>query len=260
MPPPSNAVTASGAPIPSPKLTNFVGYALHYTHLLPSITYICFSTSRLASQLPEGHQAIDSSISTFMIASKVICDDTYSNKSWCIVSQGMFSLICGYLDWQLNIPMLNWSSSQTTMGSKPPYYTLVNPGKKGDIGKCHERWLITITSPLTIYVLCDEDALISRDTSTSSNMVQFIVDSGTSAHMYPHHSYFSSYQKINPPKHIWVAVMVHMHQTFSNHLWPLSDHSYLICVLPHQPLQKVNLCKYPPVGRMEILSNDGLCL
>ncbi len=27
-----------------------------------------------------------------MIASKVICDDTYSNKSWSIVSQGMFAL------------------------------------------------------------------------------------------------------------------------------------------------------------------------
>ncbi|KIO21067.1 hypothetical protein M407DRAFT_219202 [Tulasnella calospora MUT 4182] len=27
-----------------------------------------------------------------MIASKAICDDTYSNKSWCSVSQGMFSL------------------------------------------------------------------------------------------------------------------------------------------------------------------------
>jgi hypothetical protein len=48
-----------------------------------------------------------------MIASKVICDDTYSNKSWCVVGQGMFSLreinqmereMCGYLDWQLNVP------------------------------------------------------------------------------------------------------------------------------------------------------------
>ncbi|OJT04597.1 hypothetical protein TRAPUB_4687 [Trametes pubescens] len=47
-----------------------------------------------------------------MIASKVICDDTYSNKSWSIVSQGMFALreinqmeqeMHSYLDWQLNI-------------------------------------------------------------------------------------------------------------------------------------------------------------
>jgi hypothetical protein len=27
-----------------------------------------------------------------MLALKIICDDTYSNKSWCIVSQGMFAL------------------------------------------------------------------------------------------------------------------------------------------------------------------------
>ena len=46
-----------------------------------------------------------------MIASKVICDDTYSNKSWSIVGQGMFQLreinqmerdMCQYLDWELN--------------------------------------------------------------------------------------------------------------------------------------------------------------
>ena len=47
-----------------------------------------------------------------MIASKVVCDDTYSNKSWCVVGQGMFSLreinqmereMCGYLEWILNV-------------------------------------------------------------------------------------------------------------------------------------------------------------
>jgi hypothetical protein len=48
-----------------------------------------------------------------MLASKIICDDTYSNKSWCIVGQGVFALreinqmeqeICSnYLEWHLNI-------------------------------------------------------------------------------------------------------------------------------------------------------------
>ncbi|KAI9442101.1 hypothetical protein BJY52DRAFT_1194778 [Lactarius psammicola] len=28
----------------------------------------------------------------FMLASKIICNDTYSNKSWCIIGQGMFAL------------------------------------------------------------------------------------------------------------------------------------------------------------------------
>lgn len=47
-----------------------------------------------------------------MLSSKVICDDTYSNKSWSIVGQGMFALreinqmereMCSYLEWQLNV-------------------------------------------------------------------------------------------------------------------------------------------------------------
>jgi hypothetical protein len=47
-----------------------------------------------------------------MISSKVMCDDTYSNKSWCIVAQGMFTLreinqmereMCTYLDWELTV-------------------------------------------------------------------------------------------------------------------------------------------------------------
>ena len=31
-------------------------------------------------------------ISVFRVASKIICDDTHSNKSWCIVGKGMFTL------------------------------------------------------------------------------------------------------------------------------------------------------------------------
>jgi hypothetical protein len=47
-----------------------------------------------------------------MISSKVVCDDTYSNKSWAVVGQSMFQLkeinqmereMCGYLEWHLNI-------------------------------------------------------------------------------------------------------------------------------------------------------------
>jgi hypothetical protein len=45
-----------------------------------------------------------------MIASKMACDAPYSNRSWCVVAQNMFSLeelnemereMCGYLDWNL---------------------------------------------------------------------------------------------------------------------------------------------------------------
>ena len=47
-----------------------------------------------------------------MLASKIICDDAYSNKSWCIVGQGTFAFqeinqmereMCSYLEWQLSI-------------------------------------------------------------------------------------------------------------------------------------------------------------
>ena len=47
-----------------------------------------------------------------MIASKVICDTTYNNKSWFIVAQGIFSLreinkmereMCLYLDWDVTV-------------------------------------------------------------------------------------------------------------------------------------------------------------
>ena len=53
-------------------------------------------------------------ISTFMLTLKVICDNTYSNKSQSIISQSMFALreinqmeheICSYLEWQLNIDL-----------------------------------------------------------------------------------------------------------------------------------------------------------
>ena len=47
-----------------------------------------------------------------MIASKVICDDTYSNKLWCIVGQNLYTLkevnqmereMRSYLEWLLHV-------------------------------------------------------------------------------------------------------------------------------------------------------------
>ncbi|KAH6913938.1 alternative cyclin Pcl12 [Coprinopsis sp. MPI-PUGE-AT-0042] len=102
------------------KLPHFVAYALHRTKLHPSVTFASLILlQRLKARFPtargsSGHRLF---ISAFMIASKVICDDTYSNKSWGIVAQGMFSLreinqmereMCSYLDWELTVdgPML----------------------------------------------------------------------------------------------------------------------------------------------------------
>jgi hypothetical protein len=72
-----------------------------------------------------------------MIASKVICDDTYSNKSWAIVAQGMFTLreinqmereMCSYLDWELTVdnPILQNFEAMVThdfSSPNPPYPT-----------------------------------------------------------------------------------------------------------------------------------------
>ena len=68
----------------------------------------------LKARFPTAHESSGHClyISVYMIASKVMCDDTYSNKSWSIVAQGMFTLreinqmehkMCGYLEWELNV-------------------------------------------------------------------------------------------------------------------------------------------------------------
>jgi hypothetical protein len=115
LPPPSTNLTSSGQPVPSPKLALFVAYALHRTRLASCVTFAAlFLLQRLKNRFPaargsSGHRLF---ISAFMIASKVVCDDTYSNKSWAVVGQGMFQLkeinqmereMCGYLEWHLNI-------------------------------------------------------------------------------------------------------------------------------------------------------------
>jgi hypothetical protein len=104
--------TSSGS---NTKLPHFIAYALHRTKLHASVTFAALVLlQRLKARFPtargsSGHRLF---ISAFMIASKVICDDTYSNKSWSIVGQGMFQLreinqmereMCQYLDWELNV-------------------------------------------------------------------------------------------------------------------------------------------------------------
>jgi len=89
VPPPPSAPSTS----PTPRLEHFIAYALHRTRLHISVTFAAlYLLQRLKARFPaakgsSGHHLF---ISAFMIASKIICDDTYSNKSWCIVGQGMF--------------------------------------------------------------------------------------------------------------------------------------------------------------------------
>lgn len=107
--------SASNPNAPCPPLGLFIAYALHRTRLHASVTFSAlFLLQRLKARFPaargsSGHRLF---ISAFMLASKVMCDDTYSNKSWSIVGQGMFALreinqmereMCSYLEWQLNV-------------------------------------------------------------------------------------------------------------------------------------------------------------
>ncbi|THV01543.1 hypothetical protein K435DRAFT_926818, partial [Dendrothele bispora CBS 962.96] len=102
------------------KIPIFIAYALHRTKLHASVTFASLVLfQRLKARFPMawgslGHRLF---ISAFMIASKVICDDTYSNKSWSIVAQGMFTLreinqmereMCNYLDWELTVDKIGF--------------------------------------------------------------------------------------------------------------------------------------------------------
>lgn len=100
---------------PTPRLAEFIAYALHRTRLPDEITFqALFLLRRLKSRFPaargsSGHRLF---ISALMLASKSSCDDTYSNKSWTVVSQGLFSLrevnqmereLFGYLGFKVNV-------------------------------------------------------------------------------------------------------------------------------------------------------------
>ncbi|KAJ7668627.1 hypothetical protein DFH06DRAFT_203920 [Mycena polygramma] len=124
------------------KLPYFIAYALHRTKLHQAVTYAALVLlQRLKARFPtargsSGHRLF---ISAFMIASKVICDDTYSNKSWSIVAQGMFTLreinqmereMCNYLDWELTVDnpilsnfeaMVNHDFAPNAKGPYPTY-------------------------------------------------------------------------------------------------------------------------------------------
>ena len=88
-----------------------------YLSLIPlHLSLHIVDTADIKAQFPaicdfSGHHLF---ISAFMLTSKVICDNTYFNKFWSIISQGIFSLreinqmkceIYSYLKWQLNIDL-----------------------------------------------------------------------------------------------------------------------------------------------------------
>ncbi|KAI0259140.1 hypothetical protein BC834DRAFT_784815, partial [Gloeopeniophorella convolvens] len=98
-----------------PRLHEFIAYALRRASLPPSVTFAAlYLLLRLKVRFPAAKRLSGQKlfISSFAIASKVICDHTYKNKDWCIISQGTFALrkvnwmereLCSYLEWELNI-------------------------------------------------------------------------------------------------------------------------------------------------------------
>ena len=82
------------------RLTYFITHTLYQMRLHPSVT---FTALLLLQYLKICLPTIPGSfcqclfIAAFMIASKVISDDKYSNKFWSIIGQGMFQL------WKINL-------------------------------------------------------------------------------------------------------------------------------------------------------------
>ncbi|KDE09624.1 hypothetical protein MVLG_00031 [Microbotryum lychnidis-dioicae p1A1 Lamole] len=94
--------TPPTSPPPSPKdqppiLGEFVAYALYRTRLPTNIIYqALLLLSRLKARYPSARGTSTSPhrlfLSSLMLSSKISMDDTYSNKSWQVVGQGLFSL------------------------------------------------------------------------------------------------------------------------------------------------------------------------
>jgi hypothetical protein len=143
------------------KLPHFIAYALYRTKLHSSVTFAALVLlQRLKARFPtargsSGHRLF---ITAFMIASKVICDDTYSNKSWSVVAQGMFSLreinqmeceMCSYLEWELTVdnPILGDFEAMVKQDFQPSHGPHLFP--PDGIKACRESHSVDICHPYT---------------------------------------------------------------------------------------------------------------
>ncbi|KAI6020408.1 hypothetical protein BKA83DRAFT_647724, partial [Pisolithus microcarpus] len=73
----------------------FIAYPPRRMKLHPSVAFTALVLpQRLKARFPtaRGSSSHRLFISAFMLASKVICNDTCSNKSWSVVARGMFQL------------------------------------------------------------------------------------------------------------------------------------------------------------------------
>ncbi|WFD34945.1 ABC-type xenobiotic transporter [Malassezia cuniculi] len=113
----SVAATQEGAQKTSkdtPRLAHFIAYALYRTRLPVVVSYhALILLKRLKNRYPaargsSGHRLF---IAAYMLASKMVCDDSYNNKSWTIVCHGLLTLrevnqmereLLGYLALHIN--------------------------------------------------------------------------------------------------------------------------------------------------------------
>lgn len=96
---PSTAGTRPPHPRPpapaSEELLDFIAYALYRVRLPAWVVYhALYLLRRLKARFPLARGSCGQRlfIAALMLASKTVCDDTYSNRSWTIVAQGAFSL------------------------------------------------------------------------------------------------------------------------------------------------------------------------
>ena len=90
-----NNHACSARALASPTLAHFVVRAMSVTGYPPRISFLAvFLLCRLKQTFPytQGRCGRRLFLSAFMIAGKVICGDTYSNKFWCVAGQRMVSL------------------------------------------------------------------------------------------------------------------------------------------------------------------------
>ncbi|KAK7016539.1 hypothetical protein R3P38DRAFT_3567021 [Favolaschia claudopus] len=104
------ARTKTDMPLPS-----FISAVLQRIRVHSNVPYVALVLlQRLKARFPQargssGHRLF---LSTLMIASKMVCDATFSNLSWSIAAQNIFPLreinamerhMCNLLDWELHV-------------------------------------------------------------------------------------------------------------------------------------------------------------
>jgi hypothetical protein len=134
--PPSPAPPSTN---PTPRLDHFIVYALHRTRLHSSVTFAAlYLLQRLKARFPaakgsSGHRLF---ISAFMLASKIICDDTY-----CIVGQ-VCSLFGRSIRWSGRCAP-NWSGSLTSILRHYGIFNLVSSLISLDQAHIHRRYCLS---------------------------------------------------------------------------------------------------------------------